>query len=568
MKEDCTLKKEKIIEKEIEKLKISFEKERLRLKKLGVSIENFVLSNQNIEEIIGKFPTPMTSSLFNFCFAHNGAIRIGRNTMGYEIGDELNEEFQVLVCGQPRCSIMHDALSHRIKGIPLENYSILLKYYLSRIERDQALANYPELYLYNEKPDNEFLKKVFGEKIDKYKIAYDNFISGIKDLEKNAEKNFNEVFMPSWNEMVVSLKDNAEKAESKKEILEVLRETVQQLRINACVNFVIVTRLGFFAYARLNESLCKIYGQKEGKTKLDILTGLMAKKSPASKLMADLRKLKNREITLEQVIKEHGHKSALCELEIKNPRYWEQPNILISQSEQIENENHYLYKENDEVIIRNDHPLLTEDINAARTYLTLRETARFEQLKGLDIVRQMLKKIEKSFSWPDDLVFFLTIEEIMDLGETDKTLFLKAQKRKEELEIYKKINIPPIFTEKGLDQLGSDFKEEIKTNILEGIGVSEKETEGYIVCLENPYDKKYELKGKIVVTRTTDSSWTPIFGIIGGIITEIGGSLSHGAITAREMGIAGVVGVSEATKNLKTGMRVRINGIKGTVEIL
>lgn len=93
--------------KEIDDLKKALERETRRLKKLGIDIKNDVLSDQNIAEILGTHPTPMTHSLFCACFAHNdGAIKIGRNIMGYDIGEEMDQAFQIIVGGQPRCCMI------------------------------------------------------------------------------------------------------------------------------------------------------------------------------------------------------------------------------------------------------------------------------------------------------------------------------------------------------------------------------------------------------------------------------------------------------------------------------
>jgi pyruvate,water dikinase len=75
-------------------------------------------------------------------------------------------------------------------------------------------------------------------------------------------------------------------------------------------------------------------------------------------------------------------------------------------------------------------------------------------------------------------------------------------------------------------------------------------------------------KGDILVTKFTDPSWTPVFVSISGLITEVGGMMTHGAVITREYGLPAVVGVVNATKLIKDGSRVRINGDEGYVEIL
>lgn len=75
-------------------------------------------------------------------------------------------------------------------------------------------------------------------------------------------------------------------------------------------------------------------------------------------------------------------------------------------------------------------------------------------------------------------------------------------------------------------------------------------------------------EGDILVTAFTDPSWTPVFVSIKGLVTEVGGMMTHGAVIAREYGLPAVVGVENATRMIKDGQRIRINGAEGYVEIL
>ncbi|WP_277630923.1 PEP-utilizing enzyme [Atopococcus tabaci] len=74
--------------------------------------------------------------------------------------------------------------------------------------------------------------------------------------------------------------------------------------------------------------------------------------------------------------------------------------------------------------------------------------------------------------------------------------------------------------------------------------------------------------GDILVTRFTDPSWTPLFATVHGLVTEIGGFTTHGAIVAREYGLPGVVGVENATQKIQDEQRIRVNGTEGYVEIV
>lgn len=74
--------------------------------------------------------------------------------------------------------------------------------------------------------------------------------------------------------------------------------------------------------------------------------------------------------------------------------------------------------------------------------------------------------------------------------------------------------------------------------------------------------------GAILVCRGTSPAWTPLFGIAGGLVTEVGGLMTHGAVVAREYGLPAIVGVTDATTRLVDGQRVRLDGSSGAITLL
>jgi pyruvate,water dikinase len=76
------------------------------------------------------------------------------------------------------------------------------------------------------------------------------------------------------------------------------------------------------------------------------------------------------------------------------------------------------------------------------------------------------------------------------------------------------------------------------------------------------------LPGEILIAPSTDPGWTPLFLTAGGLVMEMGGSNSHGAVVAREYGIPAVVGAKDATLHIKTGQRIAVDGGAGTVTVL
>jgi phosphoenolpyruvate synthase/pyruvate phosphate dikinase len=102
---------------------------------------------------------------------------------------------------------------------------------------------------------------------------------------------------------------------------------------------------------------------------------------------------------------------------------------------------------------------------------------------------------------------------------------------------------------------------------LAGIPASSGTIEGRARVVLRMEDAALE-EGDILVTPFTDPSWTPVFVSVKGLVTEVGGMMTHGSVVAREYGLPAVVGVGDATKLIKDGQRIRVNGTEGYVEIL
>jgi pyruvate,water dikinase len=159
-----------------------------------------------------------------------------------------------------------------------------------------------------------------------------------------------------------------------------------------------------------------------------------------------------------------------------------------------------------------------------------------------------------------EFIFFLTLPEIQDLVSgrlTRQEADLIARQRQQR---FSRPYDPGVFWVDGQPEY--DF---ITGNtVLRGIGTSVGRVSGRAVIIESPVSARIR-RGDVVVARHTDPGWTPIFSLIGGIVTEEGGLLNHCSIVARELGIPSIVGVSRATQLIPEGSRVTIDGGAGLV---
>jgi pyruvate,water dikinase len=124
-----------------------------------------------------------------------------------------------------------------------------------------------------------------------------------------------------------------------------------------------------------------------------------------------------------------------------------------------------------------------------------------------------------------------------------------------------------VLTSEGEAVAGKYRREDLPAGALVGLAVSAGTIEGRARVIMDVADADLG-PGDILVTASTDPSWTPLFVAIAGMVTEVGGLMTHGAVIAREYGLPAVVGVEHATQRIRDGQRIRVNGTDGYVEIL
>jgi rifampicin phosphotransferase len=164
-------------------------------------------------------------------------------------------------------------------------------------------------------------------------------------------------------------------------------------------------------------------------------------------------------------------------------------------------------------------------------------------------------------------IYYLTFEELREVVRTNKLDYQIISTRKDEYKLYKKLTPPRVITSDGEIIAGEYKRENLPAEAIVGLAVSSGVIEGRARVILNMEDADLE-DGDILVTPFTDPSWTPLFVSIKGLVTEVGGLMTHGAVIAREYGLPAVVGVENATKLIKDGQSIRVNGTDGYVEML
>jgi phosphoenolpyruvate synthase/pyruvate phosphate dikinase len=166
-----------------------------------------------------------------------------------------------------------------------------------------------------------------------------------------------------------------------------------------------------------------------------------------------------------------------------------------------------------------------------------------------------------------DDIYYLDLEELRAVVLTNTLDPQIIARRKDEYKLYEKLTPPRVITSDGEIIAGEYNRENIPAEALVGLAVSSGVIEGRARVILSMEDADIE-DGDILVTYFTDPGWTPLFVSIKGLVTEVGGLMTHGAVIAREYGLPAVVGVENATRLIKDGQSIRVNGTDGYVEIL
>lgn len=211
-------------------------------------------------------------------------------------------------------------------------------------------------------------------------------------------------------------------------------------------------------------------------------------------------------------------------------------------------------------------------ISVLRNFLGYREYPKYAFIQRYFIYKQaMLREaamlVQQGILRGKEDIYYLSFEELREVVRTKKLDYSILAKRKEDYRLYEKLTPPRVITSEGEVVSGEYHTDNIPAGALPGIAVSSGSIEGRARVVLRMADANIE-EGDILVTAFTDPSWTPLFVSIKGLVTEVGGLMTHGAVIAREYGLPAVVGVENATKLIKDGQRIRVNGRDGYVEIL
>lgn len=278
----------------------------------------------------------------------------------------------------------------------------------------------------------------------------------------------------------------------------------------------------------------------------------------------------------QQFLMRHGHR-CIKEAEMRNKPWREDELSLMAYFKSVLHSPMSLTQKESTLNLKEEfnfvkNPLLKKACisyaKKSRQAVVSREYTKSQLIKIIDMFKTQYrilakKMVEEKLLDDEDQIYFFLHEEIAEVLKGDEIWKKKANTRRQVLKLQEEINFDDIY-------IGKPVPNQIKMDDgqIKGVPISVGECDGIVRIVRNIEDANKLQKGEIMVAKFTDIGWTPYYSIVNGLVTEIGSSLSHGAVVAREYGLPTVVNVSGATVKLKTGDHIHLDATKGIITII
>ena len=269
------------------------------------------------------------------------------------------------------------------------------------------------------------------------------------------------------------------------------------------------------------------------------------------------------------------------EIDVTRPRWSERPSALIpvllghvknlapgAGRKRFEEGRLRAEEKEREVLARPGTPPETKQVIARlRAFIGYREFPKYGLVCRHFLYKQaLLREASTLLREPEDS-FFLTFQEFHEAVRSQRVPAELIAQRKATFREHEALRTPRVLTSDGETFSGTYRRGGAPAGALIGLAVSTGVVEGRARVIRELSDATLE-PGDILVTAFTDPSWTPLFVSVAGLVTEVGGLMTHGAVIAREYGLPAVVSVEGAMQRIRDGQRLRVNGTDGFVELL
>jgi len=570
-----------------------------------------VWSNTLLAEILTS-PKPLTWEIIKLGLSKQGSFGVYERDLG--LGTVASEGLLELIAGKPYYNISKLCDTFSFYGFPIK----LFEY--EKVKKDPSIAN-------NFQPQIDYgkwggnlllfiLKFLVLLPYSLYRVGL--VLVKLNTLVKNCHSEFETKTLPDYLQYITAIKNMDLLEISENDLLEEINRLIQNW---ACVTLQdhIFSEICLGVTSGLLEAivgekqvivlLSGIEGNKllETNFKLWDLAGQASpqvanifKGNEAGQIIEKLKSFENGREYLESVqrfLEEYGHRTS-DEFELAIPRWYEDPGavfVLIRhylQSKKANPIEHF--KTQKEIRINLEEKIAGEfsrgiyklfpfikalflsTLKYSQIYSSMRETTKFYHLMEYAQLRRFLVELGSRFTKRKNTllkdvndIFYLLPAELSMIVKNELS-HMQVEKiisnRKKEYKTNLSVQLPSVIFYDDLRAI-EQLRELISSDVLEGTPVSGGRVRGRVRIILNPDELEKFREGEILVAPRTDAGWIPFFFTAAAFVMDTGNVLSHGAIVAREYGLPAVVNVKDASKILKDGQEIIVDGDEGKVYI-
>jgi pyruvate,water dikinase len=220
---------------------------------------------------------------------------------------------------------------------------------------------------------------------------------------------------------------------------------------------------------------------------------------------------------------------------------------------------------------------------SAQKFAPLREDGLAEIGLAYPLIRQMLRELGERFARQEvvsisDDIYWLTQDEVLHIAmrlDDGQPIETQAEKISQRKAVHRAAlrSRPPMALPQmkvfdfDLMSLKKKRGRGGKGEVIRGVAASPGKVTGMARVLHGPGDFSHMKPGDVLVAPITTPAWTPLFAMASAVVTDVGGPLSHGSIVAREYGIPAVLGTEVATRRIRDGQMITVDGSAGIVDL-
>lgn len=515
-------------------------------------------------------PTPLTWDIMKHFMSGDGGFGRMYQVYGYTPSKLVkNEGFLELICG--RIYVDPD------RAAELFWESMPLRYNLDAIAKDSKILEAAPTEFDANRTDEKLLLK-----LPKTILGMIRSAKQMKRLRANVLVQFKDSILPDFLSYVKAKRKLDLTILSVPQLLEELKDRHARVMDDFGNQSLQPGFFGGMAQMKLQSSLVQLMGEETGKAfTLKLLLGLDGDMTIEQN--EQLYKVAQGTHELETFIEKYGHR-CVGEMELSTPRWREDTSYLERVIKSYKSTTDMpspleRHKANARIRIEAESQLserlkasggsfmeaaICQDLKDAQALLPYRENGKYYLMQGYELIRNAITTLAERWNLGKD-IFFLHWDELFHYDTTPISTEQIAS-RKRRWESAQRLDPANLIDSNELEKLG--LSENFETNHnLEGDSISGGIFTGTARIVFDPNEARDLGQDYILVCPSTDPGWTALFAQARGLVIERGGILSHGAIVARDFGLPAVV-CPNATKRIKEGATIRVDGNQGTVNIV